>query len=320
MKKTKFKVLLLAVGFIVCSMGGMLGAFAREDNSSTLIVSPMTHKLILTPGEVTTGSVKVSNPNDATKNLDYSVSIGSFSQKQDGDSKDDYGTVDTETVTGYNMMMDWITLNKDSGSVAPNNSDTVQFTINVPEDAPAGGQYATILVKDDTKRVDEGNGNVMIESKTQMASIIYAEVMGETRDEGEIIENNVPGLVLSNPLTTDSTVKNNGNVHTNAEYVLQVWSIFGGDEICTNEENPSESLVMPETTKYHAEECNLPSVGLFKVKQTVRIFGEESVVEKVVLMCPIWLMFVVLAVIAALVIWIVMKIRAGKKNSKKTEE
>ena len=215
------------------------------------------------------------------------------------------------------MMMDWITLDKESGVVEPNSTDTIWYTINVPEDAPAGGQYATILIKDDTKRVDEGSGNVSIQSISQMASIIYAEVAGETRDDGRVISNDVPGLVLSNPLTATSVVQNDGNVHTNATYTLQVWPMFGGEEICTNEEKPSESLVMPETTKYHAEECNLPSVGLFKVKQKVTIFGEESVVEKVVLMCPLWLMFVVLAVIVGIIIWIVMKVRRrGKKTSK----
>ena len=317
MKKIKLKSLMLAIGLVVCSVAGAVKVFAEGENSSTLIVSPMTQKIILIPGEASRGSINVSNPNDATRNLEYSVSIGSFSQKKDDSSVDDYGTVDTDTVSNYNMMMDWITLDKESGVVEPNSTDTIWYTINVPADAPAGGQYATILIKDDTKRVDEGNGNVSIQSISQMASIIYAEVAGETRDDGRVISNDVPGLVLSNPLTATSVVQNDGNVHTNATYTLQVWPMFGGEEICTNEEKPSESLVMPETTKYHAEECNLPSVGLFKVKQKVTIFGEESVVEKVVLMCPLWLMFVVLAVIVGIIIWIVMKVRRrGKKTSK----
>lgn len=320
MKRINIKPFVAAVGLLVCSIAGVVKVFAEGENSSTLIVSPMTQKIILTPGEVTRGSIQVSNPNDAKMNLEYSVSIGSFSQKKDESSVDDYGTVDTDVVSNYNMMMDWISLDKDSGVVEPNNTDTIWYTITVPEDAPAGGQYATILVKDDTKRANEGNGNVSIQSISQMASIIYAEVAGETRDDGQVVQNDVPGLVLSNPLTATSMVKNDGNVHTNATYTLQVWPMFGGDEICTNEENPSESLVMPETTKYHAEECNLPSIGLFRAKQTIKIFGEESVVEKVVVMCPIWLMFVALAIIVALIIWITMRVRArSKKNNAKTK-
>ena len=115
-----------------------------------------------------------------------------------------------------------------------------------------------------------------------------------------------------------STVKNNGNVHTNAKYTLQVWPLFSDEEICTNEEEPATSLIMPETERMHVEECNLPSVGIFKVKQTVEIFGEKSVAEKTILMCPLWLLFLVLFAIIALVIWIVTKVK--KKPAKKEAE
>ena len=312
MKRIKVKSIILAVGLLVCSFGGSFRAFA-EDTKSTMVVSPMTQKLILLPGESTTASISVSNPNDATRELEYSLHIGSFSQIKDDESIDDYGTVDTDSVSNYNLMMNWITLPRETGTVAPNETDTVHFTIDVPQDAPAGGQYATIIVKDETKTADAGSGNVTIQSITQVASIIYAEVAGETRDEGKILENDVPGLVLSNPLTTTSMVENSGNVHTNAKYILQVWPLIGDEEICTNEENPAEGLVMPETKKYHKEECNLPPFGVFRVRQTVRIFGEESIVEKMVILCPIWLLFVFVFAIIVVVFWLVMRAKNRKK-------
>lgn len=322
MKRIKLKLVFLAVGLVISSICGTLDVFA-EDNSSTIIISPMMQKLILIPGETTTQYITVSNPNSAQIDLKYSVKIGSFSQKQDGDSIDDYGTVDTDIVSNYNMIMDWITLEKDSGSVAPNETDTVRFTINVPETAPAGGQYATILVKDDTERVDSNNGNVSVQSITQIASIIYAEVAGDTRSDAEILENDLPGLLMTNELTATSMVKNNGNVHTNAKFTLQVWPLFGDEEICTNEENPTESLVMPETSRYHIEEChdaagNLKTlgVGIYRVKHTVKIFNEESIVEKTIIVCPLWLLFLILFVIIALIMWVVVRVKGGKKTKK----
>lgn len=314
MKKIKLKSVLLAVGFLLCSMCGTLRVFAEGENSSTMIISPMSQKMILTPGETTSGSINVSSPNSAKRDLEYSVYIGSFSQKQDQDSVDDYGTVDTDIVSNYNMLMDWITLEKDGGTVSPNGTDTIRFTIDVPENAPAGGQYATILVKDDTKYADTGEGNVMIQSITQVASIIYAEVAGETKDEGTVLENDVPGFITSNELVATSMVRNDGNIHTNAKYALQVWPLFSDEEICTNEEQMSESLVLPETEKYHTETCNLPSVGIFRAKQTVKIFGEESVVEKTVIACPIWLLFVIIFVVAAIIIWIILRVRGRGKR------
>ncbi|MCR5700085.1 MAG: DUF916 domain-containing protein [Candidatus Saccharibacteria bacterium] len=307
------KILTIAV-VAVCSVMGGVKAMA-EDVKSTLMVSPPDQEIILTPGEVYEGSLKVSNPNDATTDLKYSVSVGAFSQKQSDGSKDDYGTVDTETKTAYNQMMDWIELGKESGTVAPNTTDNIPFKIVVPSDAPAGGQYATILVRDDSK-LGNTSGNVTINSLTQIASIIYAEVAGETHEEGAILENNVPSFLLDNKLGTTSMVQNNGNVHTDATYVLQVWPLFSDEEICTNEENPTTSLIMPETSKYYVENCNLPSMGIFRAKQTVKIFGETSIVEKTIIVCPIWMLFLIFFIIAAIIIWVMMRVQGRKKSTR----
>lgn len=309
MKKVEFRLILIVVCLVLFPVFfGVLNVTAEDGGSSSMVVSPMSQKMILTPGEVATGSIKVSNPNTSKRDLKYAVEIGSFSQKKSEDSIDDYGTVDTEIVSNYNMLMEWIVLENNSGSVAPNETDVIRFTINVPEDAPAGGQYATILVRDETEQ-DSGNGNVAIQNVIQIASIIYADVTGETSDEAQILGNNIPGFIFSSPLVTNSMVRNDGNVHTNANYILQVWPIFSDEEVCTNEENPSEGIVMPETDKYHIESCNLPIVGIFRAKQTVSIFGEKSIVEKVVIVCPLWLLFLVIALIVGIVIWFIIRAR-----------
>lgn len=311
----RFKYLLVAVGLAMLSVFGEMNTLA-VGNSSSLTVSPPNQEIILMPGETYEGTITVSNSNEAENDLVYSVSVGPFSQKKSEDSKDDYGTVDTETKTAYNQMMDWIVLGKEGGVVTPNSSDTIPFSIVVPEDVPAGGQYATINVQDDTKR-GGNDGNVTIESKTRIASIIYAEVAGETREEGVIYENSVPSFLMNNTLEATSMVRNNGNVHTSAEYVLQVWPLFSGEEICTNEEKPGTSLIMPETERYHAESCNLPAVGIFRAKQTVKIFGETSIVEKMIIVCPIWLLFIIIFVVFALIFYFVAKVKAREKAAKR---
>ena len=69
---------------------------------------------------------------------------------------------------------------------------------------------------------------------------------------------------------------------------------------------------------------NTPSIGIFKVRQTVyydSMDNEPSVTEKMVIVCPVWLLFVIFFLIAALIIWIVMRVRARSKgSSKKSEE
>jgi len=311
---TKIMVAIIIVG------GGVVACqtVRAEDNSTAIILSPMSEKIVLTPGEKYQGSLKISNPNSSTDDLLYSVSVESFNQARDDDGNDDYGNVDTQTITSYNQIMEWITFDKESGTVTPNQTDILTYTIDVPTDAPAGGQYATIIITDESDH-SSNEGNVSIASIPRVASIIYAEVAGETRNTGEITENNIPGFLMNNILEATSVVKNTGNVHTNASYILQVWPLFSDEEICTNEEEPETSLVLPETERYYSQSCALPSVGIFRAKQTVKIFGEESIVEKTIIVCPIWLLFIIFFVIAAIIIWLVMRVRSRKStNSRKT--
>ena len=317
MKKQKILVLLSV--FMAVSVGvGMPALTYAEDNNganktSTVTVSPMHQRVILTPGEVYEGMIEVANPATSTTDLKYKVSIAPFSQHASGDSLDDYGAVDIETVNNYNQIVNWIKLGESTGSVEPNEVKAVNFTINVPKDAPAGGQYASLLVMKTNDENSTENSGFSIQDQAQIASIIYAEVAGQTIRKGAILENNIPSFLLGNPLKATSMVRNDGNIHTDAEYIFQVWPLFSDEEICTNEENSFKNLVMPETELYHQESCNLPMVGIFRAKQTVRIFGEESIVERTVIICPIWLMLIVIFAIVALIIWIVIRVRMRKK-------
>lgn len=319
MKKTKLKNVLMALVMLTCSLASCIHAYA-DTNVQSMHVSPPYQRVVLVPGETYSDSLVVSNANDSTRSLEYELSIGSFSQAKDENSKDDYGTVDHISVSSYNQMMDWITLEKTGGTVKPNEKDIVNYTIKVPENAPAGGQYATIIVKDVTGKSASKDGNVVIDSTFQFASIIYADVAGETKMEGAILDNSVPSFLLNGPLEATSMVRNNGNVHTDAEYTLQVSPVFGGDDICTNEEKPDESLILPETERYHTQTCELPSVGIFHAKQIVKIFGETSIVERTVVICPLWLLFLLLFIVIALVIWIMMKVRGNKKRSTRSSD
>jgi hypothetical protein len=279
-----------------------------------MTVSPPYQKMILIPGEVYNGYLSVSNASSSTRNLKYAVEVGSFSQRGDGGSKDDYGSMDHISKTSYNQIMDWIKIEKTEGEVEPGKDENIKYSIEVPKNAPAGGQYATILVIDETTSGLPGEGNISIDQKFQFASIIYAEVAGETKEDGEILENNMPSFLLNGPFEATSMVKNKGNVHTDAEYVLQVTPFFGGDDYCNNEEKPETSLILPETERYHAQTCDLPAVGIFKAKQTVKIFGETSIVERTVIMCPLWLLFIILFVVILIIVWVFFRVKSRGKS------
>ncbi len=315
-KKTIKNTILLLLAILLLPIVSASAVFANNDTS--MFVSPTYQNMILIPGESYKSSIEVSNPDSMERNLHYSVTIGSFSQVNDGSSNDDYGNFDVSSVSQFNQIMDWITLDRSSGVVEPNHKDEIGFTISVPENAPAGGQYATIIVSNDTEKMEASGNGVGVQSTFQLASIIYAEVIGDTDKSADILENSIPSFMSTGPLTATAMVQNNGNVHTDAKFTLQVWPLFSDEEICTNEEDPDTSFVLPKTSRFHSSTCNLPLFGIFRAKQTVRIFGEESVVEKTIIVCPIWLLFIILFVIILFVVWILTRTKS-KKSSKKAE-
>lgn len=319
MKKRKLILIVLA---LFCGLfgGGLkcLNASAEEVKVS-LTVSPQHESIVLNPGETFHGTIKVSNASTSTRSTDYEVSVGSFSRTKGSNSLDDYGDINYIDRSTYNMIMDWITIEEPNGSVEPNETVVVPYTIEVPKDVPAGGQYASFIVKDATKLVSEGEG-VAVDNVLQVLSILYAEVTGDTRQEGEITTNSMPSFLLNGPLTAESMVRNSGNVHTRAEYTFQVWPLFSDEEVCTNEEDPETSMILPDTERYHAQTCELPSVGIFKAKQVVKIFDKVSIVERTVIICPLWLLFLMLFVIIAIVIWVVMRVRGNKKRGRNSSD
>lgn len=307
MKKIKF--LIMAIAAMLCGLiGSSNNTFAA---GRAVAVSPMSQRIILTPGETYRGSITVANPANSTDDLNYLVTIGSYSLVKTNE-KDDYGDFSIDEVTNLNELMNWISIDNPSGTIPPNGERTVSFSIDVPNDAPAGAQYASLLIREDTDNM-LNDGNMSVSEIMQMASILYAEVTGTTVKSGTIIDNNIPSVLLSGTLETTSLVKNTGNIYTDAEYTLQIWPLFSDEEVYTNEEEPETKIVLPNTERYNTQSHEMPLFGIFRVKQTVKIFDEVSELEKTVLVCPLWMLFIIILIIAGIIIWLVMRMRSRKK-------
>ena len=312
--KIIIKISRVAIAMLVAIVA-ITGAFSKTVFAdSEFSVSPMTQRIVLTPGEKYRGTFDVVNPSSNTRNFYYRLDAEPFYVN------DDHEAV-LENNGDYNQIVDWIVFDKNDGVVKPNSSETIHFTIDVPYTAPAGGQYATIRVTN-SENSEEVSGNLNLQNVLSIAHLIYAEVAGDTKIEGEITDADVPSFLLSGNIVGKSVVKNTGNVHGIAKYTMQVFPIFSSEEVYTNEEQPEEKTVMPERKLYHETVWNeTPPVGIFNVIYTVEFEGVTTQVSKMVIICPIWLLFIIIFVIIALVIWIVMKIRSkGNKKARRVSE
>ena len=258
-------------------------------------VMPMSQRINLEPGQVYEGSINVVNPADSKEDFHYRISVTPYNV-----TDDDYA-VDLATISDRSEIIKWIEVENPTGSVAPNGIAKVNFKITVPEDAPGGGQYATISVGSDAKGIE--NDGVSVKNIFEMASIIYADVDGEIRHEGQILENKIPAFSTTAPVSVAARFSNTGNVHEDATIIIKATNFFTGEVILPTEQNEGKysEVVMPETERSVTREIeNLPLVGVVHIEQSIFYLGTSSTEAKNVIICPIWFMLLVLLTIGAI--------------------
>lgn len=278
--------------------------------NSTFTILPMNQEFKLKPGETYTGSIQITNPNDATADFHYIAEITPYSV-----ANDTYA-VDLATISNRSEITKWIKISNPTGTVAPNGSQKIEFTITVPSDAPAGGQYATIAVRSNEETKSE-NG-VAIKNIFEMASIIYASVDGKTTKEGQILSNEIPGFSLVIPFEVKSSFENKGNVHELASVFLTVKDFFTGQTIYPkdDENNGINEVIMPESTRELTREVsNVSPIGVYIVNQRISYLGNSSLETKTVIVCPIWFLALIFFMIVGIITMIIMKIK--KRHSRK---
>lgn len=284
-----------------------------ENNIIGFSMSPLKENMILSPGESYSSSFTIFNPATNAKDFNYEVEISPFFVNEN--------YVNTFTTEGdYNEIIDWITVNSPlKGSLAPNESNKIYFTIDVPDSAPAGGQYAAIVVSSATA-TNEGENTSAVVERTRIAHTIFAEITGNTIYDGEITNVSVPNFVLSGGIFGESTIENTGNVHSKATYTLEVSSLFSGETVYANVEEPDSHDILPGRTYYHKTTWDdTPSVGLYNVVYTVEFNGVKNETTKVVIVCPIWLLLIIVIAIIALVFFIFTKVNKKKRGYRATD-
>lgn len=276
----------------------------ENESTNAFTIMPMNQKISLNPGEVYEGYITIINPSYATEDFAYKAEVTPYSVA------DEEYTADLLSESDRTAISKWITIEEPTGSVKPNESKEIKFTIKVPQNAPAGGQYGTIAV---SSNQDSSNASgVSVQNVFEIASIIYADVAGETVHDGEILENNVPSFVLNNPVKTTAILTNKGNVHETAIFTITVSDVFTGRVILPTEENTGRysEVIMPETTRYAEREISdLPALGVVKVTQTIDYNGQTSTTEKQIIICPVWFMALVLLTLASIIAAVVIIVK-----------
>lgn len=301
----KFLTLFVAASTLFFSVPVM----AEEASTDFISMSPTSQTISLDPGETYSGSFLITNIGE--NDFSYTLSARPFAT-----SDKDYSPIyDEENV--YTELSKWVTFEREMNSAKPNESNREYFTINVPENMQPGGQYIAIAATIVNKSTD----GTAIELGRSVASLFYITINGETHHSGEIIENKIPQFFFDPPISVNSLISNSGNVHERAEYIVEVRNFFNNEVVYSNADNPTTHLILPETERYETIPWSAsPQLGIFKVKQTINYLGQTSVEEKIVFICPLWLIFLIIFMIFLAFFYIRSKVKDRKKNQEEAEK
>lgn len=274
----------------------------------SVVVSPPSTEVSLEPGKSYTGSINITNPADATEELAYKAYVAPYGVKNLTYD------ADLSTQTTMTKITDWITLENPTGTIAVNSKAVLNYTINTPADAPAGGQYAAIMIQ-----ASSGENDATIGEVFEIASIIFAKIGGNNTVDGKILSVETPSFMFEAPITTTATFSNTGNVHATAKITAELRSAMTGEVIFPDiDEEVSNSLteiIMPGTERalvFTIEK--VPMLGVYNLKETISYLDDTFTDEKVIFICPIWFLVMVIVAIALIIIAVIATIKRKVKK------
>jgi hypothetical protein len=275
-----------------------------SENTRGIELSPASLRLNLDPGEAYSGTFTITNrgSNEHT----FSVYASPFQiSTEDHDNTPIFEGAENAPRA---QIARWISFEQDSYVLGVGEATEVSFTIDVPSDAPGGGQYAVIFAE-----IEVDSGNATVQSVGRVGVTLFATIDGDIYGQGELISHAISPLVFGGNVSANVVVKNLGNTDFVVRQSLTVHSAFGGRQVVDPQARAFE--ILPGVTRLiNMEWESTPALGLFNVRQVVDIsYGggraDENLGnwERTVLVIPLFLFIIVMITLVILVMMIVLK-------------
>ena len=268
-----------------------------------LEISPVSTRVSLNQKEQKPGTIEVKNYGNEPLNIrvyptPFSNADGNRNFKNESD---------------YTKISHWIKIKDDSGNyqdsvtftMAPKQTKTISYKIDVPSNAPAGGQYATIFFES----LDDQKNEESIKTTTRVGMLIYANIAGELIREANITNIRTNSFITSDNLKVSYTVENKGNIDFQASTTLQVSSLFGRQLY-----NDTElTTVFPDSSEnVEFEWKDTPGFGLYNLHYKIRALDQTIEKNELILVASPFALIIIGILIVVLILAIVYRTRLNK--------
>lgn len=293
---------------------------AATESRSALEITPSGAKLTLTAGETLEGNAgncpvgadgcAINVKNIGTGPVRFRVYMTPYVVKGE---ENELSFSDDEN-SSRAQLVKWITVQNKEGeyvtetefAAEPGESVKIPYRVAVPEEMPAGSQYAVIWAQ----IINDGGGGG-IETVGQVGAVLSGRSSEGVLETAEISDYDFTKFTFGGPLHASATVKNTGNVDFPVNYTYTAKTLFG-KELYKKEDF---TAAYPDTT-YHInldwEET--PFLGIFQVEWKVVAADMDRTESAVVVIMPIIVMIVVILLLTVIIVWIIIISRKRKER------
>ncbi len=316
MKKTA----LIITTFLIL-LGGIVAAariHAQSEQVLPLTVIPPKQEALINPGEHFSTSVKFLNQGDTP--VTGTLSVVDFIVEDNNGTPvflDNPQVVGTTQIPAQYSAAKWISVPKDSLTIAAKGNEAVPITISVPANAAPGGRYAAVLFQP-SGSLTLGNPAFAQETPIaiRLASLIYIRVAGPITESASVTKFLGPTFLEYGPTTITTQILNQGNYHITPQGAVTLKDIFGR---VVAKSNLDSKNIFPGTSRSYTNELGQKlMIGRFTVNLNATYGDTGKLLASTFVM---WVLpwKIMLAILLALVI-IALTGTMWYKRMKKKEE
>lgn len=259
-------LVLLALLFFLFSLP--LTAFGQRADSAGIGLRPAWFEEPAEPSETKTYSVQVSNlSNNRQTYYLFTRDIVSVT----GDGTPVFADEDQEK-TGFELT-GWVSLDKTEVTLDAGSTESVEVTIEVPENATPGSHFGAVFVTLTPPRMRSSGAAVGYE----VAHVISLRVAGEAVENAQIRSFSTDNYIHSEPVVDfRARVENKGTVLVRPTGPLEIYNMFG-NRVAMVTFNESKAGIFPFTTREFSMrwEDEGPAFGRYQAVLSM-LYGEQG--------------------------------------------
>ena len=317
-------------GVAVLALAGFVGggqATAEGEESQPAIwmqMTPVSNRIALTPGQETEDKFTIENIGSG--DFQYKVYAAPYSV-----TNENYD-LSFSAENNYTRITSWLTFRQGDGewtknptfTIAKGQKQEIQYRVSVPQDVPAGGQYATLFAE--SVNDDNSNGSTGIKTSSRVGLLLYANVAGDSRREGTIEDYDFTHFSLGGTISATAKVKNSGNTDFALSDTFEIKTLFG-KTVYPNTDGQTATnnySVLPDTERRvnheWTKEEGAPWIGVFQVHYKVSALGEVRDETAIVFVMPLVAIILLILFLTILTIWTIIAIRSRKERKARHEK